>query len=598
MRLKFRALVLAFAWLIAGPCFAQTAARQPARGSVSARLFDGTDVLKMTEQEQDEYLDAIREFMDKRQYRAPSFSQYFLDIIMGTSSAEAQVMANDCVVGGNVKNTPECRTSFISRVRSGGLGECREGAVSSSGNFVNLICGGNTYQYPSQDRSSVVAFLTRSPYNSGAAQREVRAAVVGANSNEPGFDPGNCEQQIQRYSSTPFGPSNDQLSRSPRCYNIFIERIRSGALGHCTDAAQDWQVTRFSCARKNAQGQDVVSVYQIHHNTPAGKTQLDGAIREGRVEAARIEAGRAAAANDILPPSIPGAPPAAGQPATATAPPGGQPAASAVTPGGRPATQAQDAARATARCFFSGFAIARIENQPCVGITDLCAQNNRMQGLSQVSLNALIPCRTAEEKKKATCGDSSAAQAAPTSPAPPIQPQAAVPSASTTVASAGSTIRSNSQQGRQVVCNPILYGTKPDGSVLCVPRSSTASAACGGIANDQKLKELLKKAPHGEKAFGEMVDTINKECQPFWTVGATGGPTEKADAIARTGDTNATDFKDTCKILLERALEIGERIASDNNAIKEKVKVIRQAVGTGAPAGPPPPARPATPGVS
>jgi hypothetical protein len=235
-----------------------------------------------------------------------------------------------------------------------------------------------------------------------------------------------------------------------------------------------------------------------------------------------------------------------------------------------------------------------------------------MKDLVQSDLRGLVPCGTDAEKEKAKCGGN---PSAPVGGTPPVAPGAPNPDAAeaarrarrvaapTTPGApatgapaapgtpASSTIRNNSNQRNQVVCNPVLYGLTAENAVICVPRSSTSSSACASKANNDKLKELLKKKPHGVNAFGQMVDSINRECKPFWKVGAT-EITENTGAAARTDDTYKDDFKKTCKVLLERALEIGERIATDNNDIKEKVKVLRQAVAT---PGVQAPAAPATP---
>lgn len=330
------------------------------------------------------------------------------------------------------------------------------------------------------------------------------------------------------------------------CYSWFRSAARGGVLGECSGAVAEGKFSVITCGGKT---------YRLPRPSE----------RDARTQAQDMNSGWVPASRDA----------AAKRQQTANPAPGTSPSGRpepAAAPGANPNDpyHNRDAGN-SARCFFGGFAIARDGNKPCSPFQDLCAPNLRMRGPKSDLLKEVMKCSTDEEKKKARCGGA-------TAPAP----------------TGGATIkRSRAAGGNQIVCNPVLYGLKDDGSVICVPRSGQASQKCAAEAKDDAIKKLLQDAK-GKLAFDSMLATLTFECRTHWRI-ENPGDVEQASVVARSGngesrdgDKSTTDFKDTCKTLVDRVIQIGRKIpeVKDNPTFK----TMMSAFGNTSAAGNRPPA--------
>lgn len=355
-----------------------------------------------------------------------------------------------------------------------------------------------------------------------------------------------CQQQILAAKPRVAGAAYTPVILPPECALVFQQAIGQHTFEKClpgpigqdgTDNALS--ATTFNCT--NQRGEPVQYTIRGRRGDlqQIGSTATDYRRPGSRPESATAEgAPRPAAVSQ----AAPGAPSS-----TTTQPPAAQ-------PGARP--QARPSNDDSARCFFGGFALNKpAEGSKCLPVTDLCKQTHLRAPRSE-SLTKAIGCGP-NNVEIGKCGGRKG-----------VSETAAAPAA----APAGGTnpIRA---ADKQVVCNPILYGTQADETMICVPRNSRASANCGSKKNDETLKNLLKK-PDGIKAFDEMIKSLEKECLPYWKIEGT-NVTEKSEGVPeRQGDDFKTDFKDTCGVLLRRALEIGA--ASEDPQIKGKVEALKR----------------------
>lgn len=338
------------------------------------------------------------------------------------------------------------------------------------------------------------------------------------------------------------------------CTDDLERAARSGALGLCITSPVGATTTAGQAAMTMDCSRTLNGTTYRRQYTVQGETakirDMKTKIEERqqpiaqRQEQITTDAGPGAAPRPAAAPqAAPGAPTAP----TTTQPP-------AAGPGARP--QARPSNDDSARCFFGGFALNKpAEGSKCLPVTDLCKQTHLRAPRSE-SLTKAIGCGP-NNVEIGKCGGRKG-----------VSETAAAPAA----APAGGTnpIRA---ADKQVVCNPILYGTQADETMICVPRNSRASANCGSKKNDETLKNLLKK-PDGIKAFDEMIKSLEKECLPYWKIEGT-NVTEKSEGVPeRQGDDFKTDFKDTCGVLLRRALEIGA--ASEDPQIKGKVEALKR----------------------
>lgn len=421
---------------------------------VDYKLFDADDLKQMTPVEQEQYLEALRNFFEAREFQPPSFSAYFLDEILG-----------------------------------GILGQA-----------ANVI-----------------------------------------------IDNRSCNAIIA-------DPSNPPLPR--RCYGDLENALKAGTFQNCVptnmipheDGAQ--QTVNIACGNRNW---TVIgtSAYVGRMRCAAGRCPEQSSADAVRPQAGAPAQSPPAPAGQTARQGSGTAAPGASRPGAA----GGSPAAGTPGAGSRSARDDDH----SSRCYYAGFGINRKDGAKCSPIVDACNANH-MGAPSLGTMKDALKC--SENPKRGICGGSMGQAAA--------SPAATAPAAG----GASNPIRGNSASGnKQVVCNPVLYGLKND-VVICVPRNSKASESCGRAKNDDTLMKFIQK--DGKAAFDQMIDSLNKECRAFWNVPTSGSDlTEKAGAAPRSGDTNATDFKDTCKTLLQRALEIGSSPKAPDS-IKKKVEDLRK----------------------
>jgi hypothetical protein len=220
-----------------------------------------------------------------------------------------------------------------------------------------------------------------------------------------------------------------------------------------------------------------------------------------------------------------------------------------------------------ARCFYGGFMIEakKIKGKDgketpnrCAPVRDLCAKEDPNMPIFPKVDDAFKGSICGKDPKNGKCpnGDQSS-------------------------------IRSNSPGNSEVVvCNPLLYGTKDNSAVYCVRQSKDASKECREKAKDNKnVKEILKKNP---EAFNSMIRALDKQCGYQYLYSKKAGKREVVDTtawhdtkdkaafekrqseLANRGGWATTagkeDMMRTCKVLLDRAIEIAQ-----GNAVLEKM---------------------------
>lgn len=336
------------------------------------------------------------------------------------------------------------------------------------------------------------------------------------------------------------------------CYSAFRSAAREGRLGECTSATTSIDESTKSyysvitCGGKT---------YSLPRDTARDATSQARDMNGGWVPKSK----EAIAKNPQV--AGTGQPPGTARPEQATN--------ETTAPNPNDPYYNRDAGN-SARCLFAGFAIAREKNKPCSPFQDLCDTNQRMRGPNSSLMREVMKCTDEKEKAKARCGGS----------APAAQRR-------TTIRNARATT------GNQVVCNPVLYGLKDDGSVICVPRGGQASQKCAAEAKDDAIKKLLQDAK-GKLAFDSMLATLTFECRTHWRI-ENPGDVEQATVVARggngesrDGDKSTTDFKDTCKTLVDRVIQIGRKIPEVKG--HETFKKMMSAFGNTSAAGNRPPA--------
>ena len=111
---------------------------------------------------------------------------------------------------------------------------------------------------------------------------------------------------------------------------------------------------------------------------------------------------------------------------------------------------------------------------------------------------------------------------------------------------------------KSVLCNPVFFGTVPDGSgsngsypkqkPICVAKGKSATADCLKAANADKaasLKSAVKFAKDDKAKYQEITDTLTKLCQPA------GAFTPKSDL----SESSKKDLEATCKTYRERMFD-------------------------------------------
>jgi hypothetical protein len=66
----------------------------------------------------------------------------------------------------------------------------------------------------------------------------------------------------------------------------------------------------------------------------------------------------------------------------------------------------------------------------------------------------------------------------------------------------------------QVLCNPMLFGLKEDGTALCVEANATASRSCREQGSVRRADEFLKKAQNAADLWNDFMGKLNKTCEP------------------------------------------------------------------------------------
>ena len=169
---SFLAVVLAFAV----PVFAKQA--QP-----RSALFTQAELSRLTEQEQERYFEALRDFMEAQQEPSPSFAQYFLDAMLGKLPAFAQDNSYDTLCdqqiyrnGSNAgfselnpARNSNCYAKFLNIAKSGSLGTC-EFSVATGDPYL-LIC---------RKDGKTTTYQINSPESNAGSRRSLEQAAEGS----------------------------------------------------------------------------------------------------------------------------------------------------------------------------------------------------------------------------------------------------------------------------------------------------------------------------------------------------------------------------------------------------------------------------------